>query len=144
MITLYRLSKGSTMVSLKSIPSVRYLILVRVLEDTSSNLMVYPTFGFVSCTQALRYYYRLHHPKYNQRPEGEFLIVPNKHSSVSLRHFQKRLSYQSDNFCPSISTDAIYTPFIKSLAALRLQHGARARVKVKRFLSARLDQPGGE
>jgi hypothetical protein len=37
MITLYRLNKGSTIVSRNNIPSVRYLILVRVGDERSSN-----------------------------------------------------------------------------------------------------------
>lgn len=40
MITLYLLSNGSTRVSLKSIPSVKYRIRVRCLSLTSSNLIV--------------------------------------------------------------------------------------------------------
>lgn len=43
MITLYLLNRGSTIVSLNSIPSVRYFILVLVGDDRSSNLMAYPT-----------------------------------------------------------------------------------------------------
>ena len=37
MMTLYRLSNGSIIHSLKSIPSVRYFILVRVGEERSSK-----------------------------------------------------------------------------------------------------------
>jgi hypothetical protein len=43
MITLYLLSNGSTIVSLNSIPSVMYLIRVRVGDDRSSNRIAYPT-----------------------------------------------------------------------------------------------------
>lgn len=43
MITLYLDSNGSSMHSRKSMPSVKYLILVRVGLETSSNRIVYPT-----------------------------------------------------------------------------------------------------
>ena len=48
MITLYRLKSGSTIVSRNSIPSVRYLIRVRVGEERSSNLIEYPTYRGLS------------------------------------------------------------------------------------------------
>jgi hypothetical protein len=44
MMTLYLLSRGSTSVSRKSMPSVMYLMRVRSLDETSSNRMVYPTY----------------------------------------------------------------------------------------------------
>ncbi|SRR5258708_4184025 len=43
-MTLYLLSSGSRSVSRKSIPSVKYLILVRSLWLMSSKRMVYPTY----------------------------------------------------------------------------------------------------
>jgi len=43
MITLYLLSKGSTIVSLNNIPSVIYFIRVLVGDDRSSNRIAYPT-----------------------------------------------------------------------------------------------------
>jgi hypothetical protein len=43
MMTLYRLSNGSTIVSRNNIPSVMYFILVRVGDDKSSNRIAYPT-----------------------------------------------------------------------------------------------------
>lgn len=42
-MTLYLLKRGSTIVSLNSIPSVKYFIRVLVGDDKSSNRIAYPT-----------------------------------------------------------------------------------------------------
>ena len=64
MMTLYFCRSGSSMVSLNSIPSVKYLILV-FADDLSSNRIVYPT-----CKIATRIEWSVPRSAYVRRVDG--------------------------------------------------------------------------